>query len=290
MTKSSRRTNLPFLTKLTFKAYEFVAPHRIEQKLARAFITPRHGIVPDRAGLDLPTPTETIMVPSGDDWVAAWRWGEGPAVLLVHGWEDDHHCFDHLISQLRILNIPVVAFDLPAHGKSGGRTTALPFIRRAIFDVASHLGPIRSIVGHSLGGAGVALAVADGLRVERAVTIAAPVSVSDALRMTLHQLGLSPQRRWGIERELFRLVGVSVDSLAISSVAGKLTIPALVMHAFNDRVVPFEAGPRLSKAWRGSRFVAMEEVGHRRMLAERSTLDQIVGFLQERVKLKSVAA
>jgi pimeloyl-ACP methyl ester carboxylesterase len=290
MRKSSRRAGPPLLTKLRLQAYEVVAPGKIEQKLARAFVTPRQGLVPDRAPLDLPTPTETTMVPSGDDWVAAWRWGEGPAVLLVHGWEDDHHCFEHLISQLRTLNIPVVAFDLPAHGKSGGHRTALPFIRRAIFDVASHLGPIRAVVGHSLGGAGVALAVAAGLPVERAVTVAAPVSVSDALRMTLQQLGLSQERRYGIERELFKLVGVSVYSLAISSVAGKLTIPALVMHAFNDRVVPFEAGARLAKAWRGSRFVAMEEVGHRRMLAERSTLDQIVGFLQERAKLASVAA
>jgi pimeloyl-ACP methyl ester carboxylesterase len=288
--KKSSRNGPSSLTKLALKAYEFVSPGKVERQFARAFVTPRAGLVPERACLDLPTPTETTMVPSGDDWVAAWRWGEGPAVLLVHGWEDDHHCFDHLISQLVTLKIPVVAFDLPAHGKSGGRRTALPFIRRAIFDVAEHLGPIRSIVGHSLGGAGVALAVADGLRVERAVTIAAPVSVSDALRTTLQQYGLSPKRRFGIERELFRLVGVSVDSLAISAVASKLTIPALIMHAFNDRIVPFEAGARLTKAWRGSRFVAMEEVGHRRMLAERSTLDQIVGFLQERPKLASVAA
>lgn len=290
MRKSSGHAGPSRFTKLIFKAYEIVAPGKIERKFARAFITPRSGLVPDRAQLDLPTPTETVMVPSGDDWVVAWRWREGPAVLLVHGWEDDHHCFDHLIAQLVTLKIPVVAFDLPAHGKSGGRRTALPFIRRAIFDVAAHLGPIRAIVGHSLGGAGVALAVADGFKVERAVTVAAPVSVSDALRVILRQYGLSPKRRLGIERELFRLVGVSVDSLAISSVAGKLTIPALIMHAFNDRVVLFEAGARLAKAWRGSRFVAMEEVGHRRMLAERSTLDQIVGFLQERVKLASVAA
>lgn len=290
MKKSSRHAGPSYFTKLMLKAYEAVAPHRIERKIARAFVTPRRGLVLEHASIDLPTPTETVMVPSGEDWVAAWRWGEGPAVLLVHGWEDDHHCFDYLITQLRTLNIPVVAFDLPAHGKSGGRRTALPFIRQAIFDVASHLGPIRSIVGHSLGGAAAALAVADGLRVERAVTLAAPVSVSDALKATLQQLGLSPKRRYGIERELYRIVGVSVDALAVSSVANKLTIPALVMHAFNDRIVPFEAGARLAKAWGGSRFVAMEEVGHRRMLAERSTLDQIVNFLQERVKLTSVAA
>lgn len=46
-----------------------------------------------------------------DTWVQAWRWGEGPAVLVVHGWEDDHHCFDAIIAALVKRGQAVVALD-----------------------------------------------------------------------------------------------------------------------------------------------------------------------------------
>ncbi|MDT1028360.1 alpha/beta hydrolase, partial [Pseudomonas paraeruginosa] len=53
--------------------------------------------------------------------LSAWRWGEGPAVLLLHGWGGRPTQFAHLSEQLVGAGYCVFALDAPAHGRSPGR-------------------------------------------------------------------------------------------------------------------------------------------------------------------------
>ena len=68
----------------------------------------------------------------------------------------------------------VVAYDAPAHGASTGRITAAPEMARVMSEVASRLGGLHGVVGHSIGGAATLLAVRGGLSLERAVLLAPP--------------------------------------------------------------------------------------------------------------------
>ena len=52
------------------------------------------------------------------DRVRAWQWGEGPPVLLVHGWEGHAAQFAGFIPRLLEQGFSAVAFDAPAHGQS----------------------------------------------------------------------------------------------------------------------------------------------------------------------------
>jgi pimeloyl-ACP methyl ester carboxylesterase len=81
-----------------------VPPRREEPRLADALVS-----------------VERHMLPSPQGAVAAWRVGEGPAVLLVHGYADDHSLWSVLIEALIVRDRPLVALDLPAHGFSEGR-------------------------------------------------------------------------------------------------------------------------------------------------------------------------
>ena len=58
----------------------------------------------------------SIEVPTGT--IAAWRLGIGPAILLVHGWEDDNALWGPLADQFTAIGRAVVAMDLPGHGFS----------------------------------------------------------------------------------------------------------------------------------------------------------------------------
>lgn len=255
-----------------------VAPRRIERGIARRFVTPRRGAGVAGDSVVLP-PDQTIRIRSGESWVAAWRWGEGPAVLLVHGWEDDHRCFDALVEAFVSSGTAVVAFDLPAHGRSGGRTTALPMMAQAIRDVADVLGPVRAAVGHSLGGAAITHAVAGGLGVERVVAVASPTSMARALDMVTGELGLSPKRRDGIGRELKRRVGVTIESLDLEPIAARLAVPALIVQSSDDRTVSPRAAERLARAWPGAELDMREGLGHRRILFDADVAARIVRFV-----------
>jgi pimeloyl-ACP methyl ester carboxylesterase len=254
-------------------------PHGVDRRVASEFLKPRRYLTPDTEVLDLPPPQEGMRVATGDAWVAAWRWGDGPAVLFVHGWEDDHHVFDPMIAQLLAAGHSVIAFDLPAHGCSGGRRMSLPAAAKAVNDVAEALGPVRAVVGHSFGGAAATLAVSRGLTVERVVTVATPISMARMLDLVVERLGLSRARRVGIERELVRRVGVSLAEVELEAVAPRLITPALVVHSRDDRMVPFLAAVRLQRAWPGAKLFAVEGLGHRRVLSDSSVIARLADFL-----------
>ncbi|HEY8267595.1 MAG TPA: alpha/beta fold hydrolase [Xanthobacteraceae bacterium] len=280
MNKIDRSPRKPTLLQgAMLRVAALINPHGVDRRVVSEFLKPRRYLTPDTEILDLPPPQEGMRIATGDAWVAAWRWGNGPAVLFAHGWEDDHHVFDPMIAQLIAAGHSVIAFDLPAHGCSGGRRVALPSAAQAIADVAEALGPVRAVVGHSFGGAAATLAVSSRLKVERVVTVATPISMARLLDLVVKRLGLSRARRAGIERELVRRVGVSLAAVELEAVAPRLVTPALVVHSRDDRIVPFLAGVRLQRAWPGAKLFAVEGLGHRRILSDLAVMERLSNFL-----------
>src|SRR2546422_9816915 len=104
---------------------------------------------------------------------AAWSWGErGTGVLLVHGWGSRGARFVDLGGALLASGFRVVTFDAPGHGASSGRLSSGLEVARAALAVATAVGPVSAVVGHSLGGFAAALAIEGGLAAHRAVFIA----------------------------------------------------------------------------------------------------------------------
>lgn len=132
-------------------------PRRGEPRLAAALA--------DAERVDVDTPHGTV---------AAWRVGEGPAVLLVHGWQDSARLWDPLMATLREQRRAFVALDLPAHGFSGGERCMVAEVADAVGAVARELGPIDAVVAHSFSANGTAIAVAEGVPAARLVLIAPP--------------------------------------------------------------------------------------------------------------------
>src|ERR1700712_2883011 len=77
--------------------------------------------------------------------VAAWRLGDGPAALLVHGWEDDNALWGPLIDACADIFRAVVVLDLPGHGFSPAETHSVESAGEAIVAVSEALGPIDSV-------------------------------------------------------------------------------------------------------------------------------------------------
>nr|MBA3542137.1 hypothetical protein [Deltaproteobacteria bacterium] len=94
----------------------------------RLFTSPRRHPRPDREKAILATarPFTVDVALRSPRWrghhidVAAWRWGHGPTVLLVHGWEGRGSQLGSFVEPLVAAGLSVVAFDAPAHGDSAG--------------------------------------------------------------------------------------------------------------------------------------------------------------------------
>ena len=134
---------------------------------------------------------ERRLVPADDGSLAAWRLGTGPAVLLVHGWEDNHSLWAPLIDVLADRGRSLVAFDMPAHGYSDGEWGLNPQAVDAVLAVGTALGPVDAMVAHSSGAAVAALAISEGLAVDRAVFIAPPLRADNRWLRYAERLGVS---------------------------------------------------------------------------------------------------
>jgi pimeloyl-ACP methyl ester carboxylesterase len=272
------------------RTYGKIAPARFQKRFVQNFLKPKRPLLIARERPDLPVPQESMRIPVGggiglvsDTWVQAWRWGEGPAVLLVHGWEDDHHCFDAIIAALVKRGQAVVAFDLPAHGKSGGTQSTIPLAAQAVAGVADAMGPVRAVAGHSLGGAAMTFAITEGwVDVERAVVIAAPTGPTYMLNAIAKRFGMSDERKENLFEELKRVVGYRPEEIELLPKIASLDVPALIVHSKDDAMVRFVTGEKWAANWPGAQLIALEKLGHRRLLFDPATAGKIADFLVQR--------
>jgi pimeloyl-ACP methyl ester carboxylesterase len=213
--------------------------------------------------------------------LAAWAWGEGPAVVLAHGWGSRAGRFSLLADGLIEAGFRVVAYDAPAHGESTGRFASLPEFARALRAVAGETGAIHGLVGHSLGGAAAVLALRDGLRAERVVLLAAPSNVVRFSTRFADHLGLTTVTRHTMRRNLEARLRTRWEDLHLPTIVRALPAAALLVHDRTDGDVPYEEAVEIAEAWPGARLVATEGLGHRGLLRDAGVMREVVGFLEE---------
>jgi pimeloyl-ACP methyl ester carboxylesterase len=278
--KSTNGRLLRRLLQANFRALGRLAPAASDKWAATLFSTPRRRRRPPEPG----TPglsAERFRVTSGDVELAAWSWGQGPAVVLSHGWNGNAAQLSSFIRPLLDAGFRVVAFDQPAHGHSTGRRTNLPQMAQALQSMVRAVGPLHAVVAHSLGATAASLALFDHLPAQRAVLVAPPAAPPYFAQRLAQYLGLSPERTEGMLAQLQRNVGIHLDSLDIRSIAGWMRQPVLILHDVQDREVPFAHGRAIAEAWPNARFVPLERLGHTRPLSDAGVVRQAVDFVRE---------
>src|SRR5688572_12069614 len=103
--------------------------------------------------------TTPLVVPFGRGTLRGFTAGEGPTVLLVHGWGDRASRLGAFIAPLTAAGYRVAAVDLPAHGDSSGLRTNAYEAAAGIRATADHLGGVDAVIAHSMGGAETLLAL-----------------------------------------------------------------------------------------------------------------------------------
>jgi pimeloyl-ACP methyl ester carboxylesterase len=220
-------------------------------------------------------------IPFGDGRLAALGWGEGPLVLLVHGWSGRGTQLGAFVAPLVAAAYSVVAFDAPAHGRSTGRRTNLFEVADSVRHVAAQAGPVTAVVAHSFGAAATTLALGDGMEAGGVAFLGPACRASQAVKGFARQLGLTLPVELGLRGELERSFGTSVwQETSAANVARSLKIPALLIHDLEDREVPYREAQILAHSWPGARLHTTAGLGHRRILRDPATLTEVVSFLK----------
>jgi pimeloyl-ACP methyl ester carboxylesterase len=224
--------------------------------------------------------TSTIRV--GRNRIAVYTWGTGHRpILLAHGWQGRAAEFGELVRELRAKDRTIIAFDAPGHGASGGRRPDIRDFADVVAALGSSYGPFEAIVAHSFGTPAAALAVRNGTRTQRLVTIGGVAELDYLATSFARMLELNPTTVAGLRRRIEQRRFRTVPDVwtALSATTAPLGIPLLVVHDRDDLVVHFDQAEALVTAHPHASTLFTSTLGHHRVLRDDAVLDAIADFL-----------
>lgn len=243
------------------------------------FMTPRRHRTPDREKALLADATPFDVRLGDSTTIKAWSWGEGPLVLLVHGWEGRGSQLASFVRPLVGDGYRVVAFDAPGHGASDGNRSSLPHFTYAIRGVAEATAEPHAIIAHSLGCAAATLALKERLGANRLVFISPPLEPVDYTARFGEILDLDPEIVQGLQRRIEQRFLRKWSDYSLSLTAKEMTAPLLVIHDRDDRETYWSEGNALSEVWPGARMISTSGLGHRRILRDAEVIEAAVAFV-----------
>jgi pimeloyl-ACP methyl ester carboxylesterase len=273
-----------------------IAPDWGADRAARLFLQPWRRPTSERScyvSRETPFAAESLLGPDASP-VAAWSFGPTakgtPAVLLVHGWEDDHLSWAPLIDRLVARGYRVIAPDLPGHGRTPARLASIPVLAAGVAAVAreaeaigavSPTQPFRAVIAHSLGGTATLIAAAEmGLRAERFAILAAPNHPRLFAGAMMQMLGLNRTQTERVFHAIETLIGRSMDSLYLPPKLRSFTAPGLILHSRDDRTVPLQHSQENAAAWPRADFRILDDLGHRRLISDDGVHAMLMHFVE----------
>ena len=216
--------------------------------------------------------------------VKGWRWNHPSAkkALIIHGFESSVVNFDRYIRPLIKKGYEVLAFDAPAHGKSGGKEITAPLFKKTIQEVCKTFGPVQSFMAHSFGGLAVSLALEEMSHTPdtRLVLIAPATETLTAIDTFFRFLKLDDTVRTEFDKIIIKKGGVSPAWYSIRRAMQHIRARVLWLHDEEDDTTPIEDVRKVQeKNYPQIHFVITKGLGHRRIYRENKITRQIVEFL-----------
>lgn len=188
-----------------------------------------------------------------------------------------------LAGSLQAAGLRPVIIEMPAHGRSDGRTSHLPQFARAIDYAAARLQQqgfrLQALVAHSLAANAAAFAASRGLPVGKLVLLAPPASPHEYTRLFAHVFGLSEPTRAAMQKRFEAREGILMPQFEPAAVGPRIRQPTLIVHDRRDSINRFADGVAYSEAIRDARLLATQDLGHRRILKDGDVLREVTAFL-----------
>lgn len=184
------------------------------------------------------------VIDTGSHRLAAWEWGRGPTVLLLHDWEGEARDLEAFIVPLVNAGYRVLAADLPAHGRSSGSQAGIAHWQRAVVALARHAGTVQGVVAAGLGDTVALRAALEGTALGRLALLAPTASPAAALWQRALALGYPRERIPALLEEYENAQRLRLDTLELRYLTHRVKQPLLVLEDASsaDAVLPHILG------------------------------------------------
>lgn len=213
--------------------------------------------------------------------IAAWEWGTGPTVHLVHGWQGRGGQLCAMVEPLVAAGFRVLMWDGPAHGQSGLKRASAPEFATVIRDITREEGQPYAVIAHSMGTIASTLASWEGYAPQRRVYIGTAHAPEKPLRMLEQVMGFSPE---AIDRYAQRVVARSPIAMDWSyvregGVPAEMHDALLMIHDRGDREAALDSVAKLQRLRPDAEVMLTNGLGHNRILRDPAVVKAAVDFL-----------
>ncbi len=222
----------------------------------------------DEPGLDeflIEAETERINLLEHD--IQTYHWpGDGPSVLLLHGWESSTVRWHELHPILRQEGFDIFAIDAPAHGQSGGKRFNVFLYCEILQAYFEHRGTCQDIwIGHSGGGMASIYYASQPeftFRPKELISMAVPGELENFIDKFCSVIGINERVKYGIEHNFKRRMKASFSDINFKEYVKSLVMPGLIIHDEEDDVAPIDGARAMHSNWSGSELAVTRGCGH----------------------------
>jgi pimeloyl-ACP methyl ester carboxylesterase len=204
--------------------------------------------------------------------------GEGPPVILAHGWGGRAAQMVDLAVATARNGYRAVAVDAPGHNTDDQRTSDGFQMAAGLEAVEARFGPPAMLVAHSLGAMAAMIAFAERPP-ERAVWLAPILDVRATLQLFSHRAKLAPWTTRSLHRRVKRFIGEWWPALTSGAGSDLPGTELLIVHDPADPDADFAHSSALAERRPGTRLVEAPGLGHNPLLRAPDVIDTVERFL-----------
>jgi pimeloyl-ACP methyl ester carboxylesterase len=213
--------------------------------------------------------------------VQCWKWGQGPGILFVHGWNGRGVHFRHFFEEFINAGYAVIAYDAPAHGESGGQDTSyfeLTDVVRAFLDPSLSL-DIKGVIAHSLGASAVINCLAKENSSIDTVLLAPALKLRELLFNTFDSQGLPEVVYQTMIAELETYYGYHLYEDDPYTLLENVSSKIFIVHDRDDPTTPYMDSKTIAEKLNHVDLLTTEGLGHKKILRDKTVISTIQKYI-----------
>jgi alpha-beta hydrolase superfamily lysophospholipase len=235
------------------------------------------------------TPMETQYIENAtsfhiqvhDKEIRCWKWGRGPGILFVHGWNGRGVNLACFFKSFINAGYSVITYDAPAHGESGGHVTNYFELSDTVrsFLNPSHGLNIRGIIAHSIGASAVINYISKENASVDAVLLAPALKLKELTFNLFNQHGVPKFVYQNIIDEMEAYYGYDLQKDNPYVLAKTVSSKMLIVHDKDDRTISYSDSKILSEKTDHICLHTTEGLGHKQILREKAVVDVVTAYI-----------
>ena len=273
-----KRNLIRYTTSIVYR----IIPLIIENFIKQHFFKPKHYPVSEQEKILLQTgiPFELEL---HHKILRCWKWGKGPYIILVHGWNGHGSQYLYIIKRLISAGFSVVIFDGPAHGQSEGTHSSYfqmtDAVRRLIYYINSK--NILGFIGHSFGASAIINAISKENVTKKNILLAPALNIQKILEDTFVYYGIPIDILYKLISEYEQKFGYSMEQDNPLNILKSIKQELLIIHDVDDTITPYDESKHISLNYNNIQIITTNGLGHKRILIDPWVTDCILDYLEK---------